>query len=232
MNEEQIKDMRLQMELSNPAYDIVDKAITHTMKKHNYKEYDLVKLVIMMYKDDYAFISNDNGYREELMLLADYFKKEYNHNLITFEMIKTIINVKKDEYNFLAAEIAQIENILRTNDDNKYLIEFQIKGSNKLNRLLFTEDYILNNPNYLDTEDLPIRDKNMLEAIKKGNIIVSKVWRKKRERVSYTNIEEKFKEENLQHEFMITGKSPNPRHSTIKFIEDENGNIHTYLYQK
>ena len=119
MNEEQIKDMRLQMELSNPAYDIVDKAITHTMKKHNYKEYDLVKLVIMMYKDDYAFISNDNGYREELMLLADYFKKEYNHNLITFEMIKTIINVKKDEYNFLAAEIAQIENILRTNDNNK-----------------------------------------------------------------------------------------------------------------
>ena len=145
---------------------------------------------------------------------------------------KELINpnmVKEIEYlDYKELNIEQLEKDIRTNDDNKYLIEFQIKGSNKLNRLLFTEDYILNNPNYLDTEDLPIRDKNMLEAIKNGNIIVNKVWRKKREQVSYINIEEKFKEENLQHEFMITGKSPNPRHSTIKFIEDENGNIHTY----
>lgn len=154
------------------------------------------------------------------------------YNINRIKSYEELINpniVKEIEYlDYKELNIEQLEKDIRTNDDNKYLIEFQIKGSNKLNRLLFTEDYILNNPNYLDTEDLPIRDKNMLEAIKKGNIIVSKVWRKKRERVSYTNIEEKFKEENLQHEFMITGKSPNPRHSTIKFIEDENGNIHTY----
>ena len=68
----------------------------------------------------------------------------------------------------------------------------------------------------------------MLEAIKNGNIIVNKIWRKKREEVSYLNIEEKFKKENLSHEFTITRKDSTCREATIKYLEDENSNIQSY----
>ena len=107
------------MEFSNPIYDIIDDAITYTMKKYNYKEYDLVKLVIMIYENNYTYISNDYEYRDQVKLLDEYFKKEYNHSIITFEMIKTLIKLKDSEvYNTLTAEIASIEKILRTNDEN------------------------------------------------------------------------------------------------------------------
>lgn len=119
MSEEQIKDSRIGMEFSNPIYDIIDDAITYTMKKYNYKEYDLVKLVIMIYENNYTYISNDYEYRDQVKLLDEYFKKEYNHSIITFEMIKTLIKLKDSEvYNTLTAEIASIEKILRTNDEN------------------------------------------------------------------------------------------------------------------
>ena len=43
MNNEQMKDARLELEFVNPVYDIIDDAITYTMNKYLYKEYDLVK---------------------------------------------------------------------------------------------------------------------------------------------------------------------------------------------
>ena len=120
MSEEQIKDSRIEMELLNPVYDIINEAITYTAQKYNYKEYDLVKLVMMIYDGNYKYISNDNDYREQFKLLDEYFKKEYNHSIITFGMLKTIISLKKTkEYDNLMAEIASIEKILRTNNEKK-----------------------------------------------------------------------------------------------------------------
>ena len=120
MNNEQMRDARLELEFVNPVYDIIDEAITYTMKKYLYKEYDLVKLVMMIYKKDYSFISNDNDYREQVKLLDEYFIKEYNHSIITFEMVKFITSIKsEDEYNNVTAEISYIEKLLRTNDKKK-----------------------------------------------------------------------------------------------------------------
>ena len=144
------------------------------------------------------------------------------------ELTNPHLTIEIDYTDYRELNIDELEKDIKNNDENEYLIEFKIKGSTKSNRLLFTEDYIINNPNYLDTEDIPKRDKNMLEAIKSGNIIVNKIWRKKREEVSYLNIEEKFKEENLSHEFTITRKDSTCREATIKYLEDENGNIQTY----
>ena len=120
MNNEQMRDARLELEFVNPVYDIIDEAITYTMKKYLYKEYDLVKLVMMIYKKDYSFISNDNDYREQVKLLDEYFIKEYNHSIITFEMVKFITSIKsEDEYNNVTAEISYIEKLLRTNDKKR-----------------------------------------------------------------------------------------------------------------
>ena len=120
MNNEQIRDARLELEFVNPVYDIIDEAITYTMKKYMYKEYDLVKLVMMIYKKDYSFISNDNDYRTQIKLLDEYFLKEYNHSIITFEMIKNITSIKSEEkYIMTSEEISYIEKILRTKNKDK-----------------------------------------------------------------------------------------------------------------
>ncbi len=117
MSEEEKRDLRLEMEFSNPVYDVIKEAIDYTIKKYNYKEYDVVKLVIMLYNENYSYLSNDNDYREEFKLLDEYFKKEYNHSIITFEMLKTLSSLKETkEYENLMNEIAEIEKILRTND--------------------------------------------------------------------------------------------------------------------
>ena len=120
MNNEQMRDARLELEFVNPVYDIIDEAITYTMNKYMYKEYDLVKLVMMIYKKDYSFITNDNDYREQVKILDEYFMKEYGHSIITFEMIKYITSIKSEEkYGSVTAEISYIEKLLRTNDKNK-----------------------------------------------------------------------------------------------------------------
>lgn len=120
MNNEQIKDSRIEMELTNPVYNIINEAITYTMKKYLYEEYDLVKLVMMIYQKDYSFISNDNDYREQVKLLDMYFNNEFDHSIITFEMIRYILSIKEEEkYNDAVTEIAYIEKVLRTNDNNK-----------------------------------------------------------------------------------------------------------------
>lgn len=118
MNDEQVKDARLEMELSNPAYDLIDDAICYTMRKYHYGEYDLVKLVMIIYEDDYSFISNDNDYRDQFKLLDDYFRKGYGHNVITFVMMREIIKLKGTEiYENVTSEIAMLEKVLRTNDN-------------------------------------------------------------------------------------------------------------------
>ena len=120
MNNEQIKDKQIEVEFNNDAYSIINEAITYTMKKYKYKEYDIVKLVMILYNENYSYISSDNGYRENFLLLAHYFKKKYGHNIITFEMIKKIIQITDEKkYNKIVTEIALIENAFRTDGKGK-----------------------------------------------------------------------------------------------------------------
>ncbi len=147
MSEEQIRNSRIEMEFVNPAYELVDEAIDYTIKKYNYKEYDVVKLVIMLYKENYKYLSNDNNNREEFVLLDEYFKKEYNHNVITFIMLKTIINLKgTNEYNIIMKEIAEIEKILRTNggeeSENLFLLSSLIDNKKYDNIMYLIEKNI------------------------------------------------------------------------------------------
>lgn len=116
MNNEQVKDLRLELEFTNPVYSIIDEGITYTMKKYLYEEHDLIKLVMMIYDKDYSYISNDNDYREQIKLLDEYFRKEYNHSVITYEMIRYITSIKdENRYNNLTKQIAYTENLFRTN---------------------------------------------------------------------------------------------------------------------
>ena len=101
MSNEQLKDLKLELELTNPVYSIID----------------LIKLVMMIYEKDYSYISNDNDYREQIKLLDGYFRKEYGHSIITYEMIRYITSIKdKEKYNNLTRQIAYTENLFRTNN--------------------------------------------------------------------------------------------------------------------
>ena len=120
MNDEKMLDARLEIEISNPAYDIIDEAITYTMKKYHYSAYDVVKLVMILYDEDYSFITNDNDYRNQVKLLDEYFKKAFNHSIITFVMMRKFISLKKDSrFESLMNEIAYIEKTLRSSDKSK-----------------------------------------------------------------------------------------------------------------
>lgn len=120
MTNEEMLNLRLKLEFQNPVYDILDEAITYTMHKHNYKKYDLVKLVMMIYNKDYSFISSANDYRDQFKLLDDYFQKEFGHSVITFLMIKEVLNYKgTNKYDEITADIANMETILRTKKNTK-----------------------------------------------------------------------------------------------------------------
>ncbi len=120
MTNEDILNQRLKLEFQNPVYDILDEAIKYTINKHNYKKYDLVKLVMMIYDKDYSFISNYNDYRNQFKLLDEYFEKEFNHSIITFLMIKEILKYKDTEkYDVITADIANLETIVRTKKNVK-----------------------------------------------------------------------------------------------------------------
>lgn len=113
--DESRKNLRLEHEFSNPVYDVVGKAISATAKKHDYKKYDVTKLVMAIYDKDYGFITSEEDYRDQVKLLDEYFEKAYSHRLITFEMIKTIkIFQGTDIYDALTADIASIEALIRT----------------------------------------------------------------------------------------------------------------------
>lgn len=120
MTNEDILNQRLKLEFQNPVYDILDEALKYTINKHNYKKYDLVKLVMMIYDKDYSFISNYNDYRDQFKLLDEYFEKEFNHSIITFLMIKEILKYKNTEkYDVITADIANLETIVRTKKNVK-----------------------------------------------------------------------------------------------------------------
>ena len=120
MTNEDILNQRLKLEFQNPVYDILDEALKYTINKHNYKKYDLVKLVMMIYDKDYSFISNYNDYRDQFKLLDEYFEKEFNHSIITFLMIKEILKYKDTEkYDVITADIANLETIVRTKKNVK-----------------------------------------------------------------------------------------------------------------
>ena len=115
MTDEQILNLKLKLELENPVYDIVDEAINYTIHKQIFQKYDLVKLVMLLYKKDYSCLSNTNDYREQVKLLDEYFEKEYDHSIITFIMIKAILAYKNtDKYDKITSDIAVLEAALRT----------------------------------------------------------------------------------------------------------------------
>ena len=114
MTNEDVLNTRIKFEFENPVYDIADEAIKYTMQKYHYKKYDLVKLVMMIYNNDYSYISNYNDYRDQFKLLDTYFEKEYHHHIITFLMIKEILTYKNtDKYVEITEDIANLETLLR-----------------------------------------------------------------------------------------------------------------------
>lgn len=120
MTNEESLNLRLKLEFQNPVYDILDEAIQYIVHKQNYKKYDLVKLIMMIYNKDYSFISNTNDYRDQFKLLDDYFQKTFNHSIMTFLMIKAVLEYKNtDKYDEITAEIANIETALRSKKDIK-----------------------------------------------------------------------------------------------------------------
>lgn len=138
MSEKEIRNSRIESEFLNPAYDIINEAINYTAKKYEYKEYDLVKLVMMIYKENYRYISNDNEYRDEFRLLDEYFKKEYNHSIITFIMLKTIVNLKNSEiYENIMDEIISIEKILRTSKEEELYVLPTLIERKKYNEIMY-----------------------------------------------------------------------------------------------
>lgn len=141
MNQERMLDKRLEIEINNSVYDIIDEAITYTMKKYHYRAYDVVKLVMIIYDGDYSFITNDNDYRMQVKLLDEYFRKEYGHSIIIFEMIRKFFSLKDDEkYSKYTSEIAYIENTLRGGKgkpDNLCVFSFPLENK-KYSDLLYT----------------------------------------------------------------------------------------------
>lgn len=115
--EDNMNDIYLEAELNSEIYDNISEAIKYTILKQHYHKYDLVKLIMQLYQNDYSFISSDKNYRDEYKLLASYFEKKYHHNIVTLEMIKTILKSENQEE--IINEINNIEKMLRTqNMDN------------------------------------------------------------------------------------------------------------------
>ena len=120
MTDENSLNLRIKMELQNPIYDTVDEALEYTIHKQNFQKYDLVKLVMMLCRQDYSCISNTNGYRDQVKILDEYFHHEYNHSLITFMMIKAVLDFKgTDKYDTITSDIAILETALRTKKNTK-----------------------------------------------------------------------------------------------------------------
>ena len=149
MNDEKLLNLKLKTEFTNPVYDIVENAIDYTIKKQKFQKYDLIKLVMMIYKKDYSCISNTNDYRDQVKLLDEYFEKEYGHSIITFIMIKTILNYKNtDKYDEITSDIAILENALRTKKnvkaENLCIFSYPIENEEYLDLMMSIEA----NPNF------------------------------------------------------------------------------------
>ena len=86
-----IRNNKLKIELSNNVYDVIDEAIIYMNGKKNYKENDITKLLLAIYKGKYNYVTKDNGYRDQIELLSEYFKKEYDHSLVSLILVKRIM---------------------------------------------------------------------------------------------------------------------------------------------
>ncbi len=110
------KDIRIKQEFSNSLYNNVTKAILKTAVKYNYKKYDVVKLVLALYNEDFNYLTNDEEYRDQYKLLNEYFKNNYGHELIIFEMIRVIkIFEDSDNYKNISSSISYLKTILKKN---------------------------------------------------------------------------------------------------------------------
>ena len=110
------KNELLKQEFNNDVYNALGEAILETAQNHNYKKYDVAKLIMAIYDKKFDYITSTNDYRQQVILLDDYFTKTYDHRLITFEMLKTINSFKgTDKYKEITKDIANIESIIRNN---------------------------------------------------------------------------------------------------------------------
>ncbi len=134
------KNLRLKVEINNEIYDIVDEAFLYMDKKKAYRDNNLAKLILAIYKGKYRYMTNDNGYRDQINLLNDYFKAEYSYSLISFALIKMLI--KHDCNNLLAEEI-----------DDRNIREQII--------------YFIETENYIELLDLIESDKKIFIALSK-----------------------------------------------------------------
>lgn len=128
--EEELKNLRLKQEFFNSVYDTVSAAIDVTSKKYKYKRYDIFKLAATIYSGEYGYITNKNDYRDEVKLLDEYFRKNYNHSIMTFEIIKALKEIRASKaFDILTTDIAYIEVIIRTGKEKapsnpKYFAEY------------------------------------------------------------------------------------------------------------
>ena len=134
------KNLRLKVELSNELYDVVDETIAYMDKEKKYNENDILKLILALYKAEYKYITNNNGYRDQIILLNQYFEKEYNHSVISFILIKTLAN-----------------------KDLKDLLEKEIEDNNIREQIL----YFLETGNYIELLDLLESEKNIFLSVAK-----------------------------------------------------------------
>lgn len=163
--------------------------------------------------------------------------KYYQDNrVLSYEDLTNPKNVASiGYYDYRKLSLDEFKKILETDTDNeqKFLIEYSIEGNNEVKRFLFSRDYILENPNYLRTEELSKRSTNMLKAIEQGTIKIHGIWEEKWESTSSLDIEKTFLEENLCNQFNIKLKNKKYTDGQINVVRNNDGNFQfIYSYTK
>lgn len=133
---------KLKGELSNSLYDVVDEAVKYMVKKQRYHKNDIIKLITAIYSKKYEYITNDNGYRDQIELLDEYFTKEYNYSLIIFIIIKNALN--HHDYNELIRIIKKPklkDEVLTALENHDYLTLMEQIKNNKSVFLAFAKLY-------------------------------------------------------------------------------------------
>ena len=103
-------NFKLEIEFENSVYDVVEEAIIATMKKYNYKQTEVIKLVDALYNGRYEYVTKDNDYRVQIKMLEDYFQKIYKHHLITLIIVKKILSIKDTKlYDVICNDMLRIE---------------------------------------------------------------------------------------------------------------------------
>ena len=114
------KNLLLKNEFTNAVYDCMGDAIVATASKHNYGKYDIAKLIMAIYDENFDYVTSYDDYREQVKLLDEYFTNTYDHRLITFEMIKAIKDFQGTvAYDDLINDIVRVESLIRSNTEEK-----------------------------------------------------------------------------------------------------------------